>query len=192
MAVGTAALVIALALNAGFVRDIEERIYSGAAHLTILQPDSAPFEGVPGLLQTIEGVNGVEAAGPVVYAPAMLVVPGEGEPQFAEVIGIDAERHQQVVREIGWEESPFASVEAPTTTGRSAILVGRGLARKLRAYETKPIQVIVAETTLTPWGPTPRQKVFELNAVYDSDQFEQDTRRAYVRIEELQPLLRAG
>ena len=42
VAVGTAALVIALSLMAGFVRDVRERIHSGSAHLTVLsmeQPD---------------------------------------------------------------------------------------------------------------------------------------------------------
>jgi lipoprotein-releasing system permease protein len=36
--VGTAALVIALALMTGFQQDIRQRIQSGSAHLTVLSP----------------------------------------------------------------------------------------------------------------------------------------------------------
>src|SRR5262245_36270263 len=45
VAVGTAALVIALALMSGFLEDVRERIYSGSAHLTVLRAAEPEFTG---------------------------------------------------------------------------------------------------------------------------------------------------
>ena len=71
--VGTAALVIALSLMAGFVEDVRQRIHSGSAHLTVMSLlGDRQFDGVDGLADRLESVPGVEAAGPVLYTPAML------------------------------------------------------------------------------------------------------------------------
>ena len=190
VAVGTAALVVALALNAGFAEDIRERIHTGSAHLTVLGPRGTTFEGAEGLVQTVLRVEGVEAAGPVLFTPAMLVVPGVGQPEFAEVVGVDPAVHAEVIREIGWEQSPFPRIAETGASGRGAVVLGEGLARKLGVIEGEPVQVVVAGTSLAPWGPVPRQRLFDVRAVYRSDQFEQDSRRAYVDLAALQRLMK--
>ena len=43
--VGTAALVIALSLMAGFVQDVRDRIHSGSAHLTVMSGEGMVFRG---------------------------------------------------------------------------------------------------------------------------------------------------
>ena len=120
----------------------------------------------------------------------MLVQPEIADPEFAEVFGIDPASYAEVIRETGWAESPFPAIDDPTGSGRSAILVGYDLARKVGVAEGLPLQVTIASTTLSPWGPIPRQRIFEVAAIYRSEQFEQDSRRAYVDLAALARLMR--
>ena len=78
--VGTAALVIALSLMAGFMQDVRERIHSGSAHLTVLSLEDDTFEGAEALIRQTESVAGVQAAGAVLYSPAMLMLESSTPP----------------------------------------------------------------------------------------------------------------
>lgn len=193
VAVGTAALVIALSLNAGFVRDITERIHGGSAHLTVLAADGRAFDGADATLEAVRAVEGVEAAAPVAYTLAMLTSPeGGGGPEFVELLGVVPDLQGRVVREGGWEEDPFPRIAATTDSGREGIVLGRTLARKLGVLPGDTVQAIVPQAHLAAWGPVPRQKTFEVTDVYVSSQWEQDSRRAYVDLPDAQRLLRAG
>ena len=97
--VGTAALVIALSLNAGFVRDVRERIHSGSAHLTVLSSGDAPwFPGGRELAGRLARKPGVRAAAEVVYTPALVTSEELGFHAFAEVHGIEHFAHSVNLR----------------------------------------------------------------------------------------------
>lgn len=190
VAVGTAALVIALALNAGFVADVRERIHSGSAHLTILSVDEEFFEGADALVRQAEAVSGVRVAATVVHTPAMLTTDGIGSPGYAELLGIDPVAHAAVILEEGADENPFPSLERPTNSGRQGILLGINLAAKLGVIDGDLVRVLVPSVTLSPWGPQPRSKVFEVIGTYRSEHFQEDSQRAYVGLDAARGLLR--
>ena len=93
--VGTAALVIALSLMAGFVEDVRKRIHSSSAHLTVLGADL--FTGAEQQALKLETVSGVSAAAPVLYTPALLTFEELSTHGFAELHGIDPEAHARVI-----------------------------------------------------------------------------------------------
>ena len=62
VAVGTAALVIALSLMTGMEQDIRERVFGSSAHLTILSRLDREFHDADGLIQRVEAQPGVTAA----------------------------------------------------------------------------------------------------------------------------------
>ena len=82
VAVGTAALVIALALNAGFVQDVRSRILSGSSHLTVMSSEESVFGRVDEIVRDTSRVPGVRAVCPVLFSPAMLTNEGLDAPGY--------------------------------------------------------------------------------------------------------------
>ena len=188
--VGTAALVVALALMTGFVEDVRARIFSGAAHLTVMSARGGePFDGSAALLERTRSVPGVRAAGPVLYTPAMLTREDLDEPAFAEVQGVDPAAHSAVTLDPGMPD-PFAGLARPGADGRAGIVLGERLARSIGAIEGDTVRVVVPRVTLSPWGPMPISSVFEVVGTYRSDHFQEDSQRAYVALAAAQRLMR--
>jgi lipoprotein-releasing system permease protein len=190
--VGTAALVIALSLNAGFVRDVRERIHSGSAHLTVMSTrDEAFFPGGPELAARVGSHPGVRAAAEVVYTPALVTSEELGLHAFAEVHGVDPAAHDGLVRGTPLGDA-FSLLRPAAADERGGILLGEQLAARLGAVTGDPVRVLVPRVGLSPFGAYPQNRVFRVVGTFRSDHFEQDARRAYVRIEEARSLLRAG
>jgi len=188
--VGTAALVIALALMSGFVEDVRERIHSGSAHLTVMSRDGgSEFIGVEELRRRVEEIPGVLAAGPVLYTEAMLTREDVDEPAFCELEGIDPAAHARVTLDSG-EEDPFRALGEATESGREGIVLGRQLARRLGAIPGDAVRVFVPRARLSPWGPIPVSRVLEVVGTYTSEHFQEDLQRAYVDIDTTRALLR--
>lgn len=193
VSVGTAALVVAMALNAGFVDDVHARIYSGAAHLTVMNMHDVAFEGGDEVVRATEAVPGVQVAGRVLYSPAMLTRDDHSSTGYAEVQGIDPAAHARVVDGPDFEDSEFMRLATAHAEGREGIILGADLALRVGAIEGDEVRVLVPKgVTLSPWGPQPRSAVFEVLGTYRSDHFQQDSQRAYIHIASAERLLRAG
>jgi lipoprotein-releasing system permease protein len=189
--VGTAALVIALSLMAGFVEDVRARIHSGSAHLTVMSVEHTLFREGAEVARAVRETEGVAEAAPVIYTPAMLMLAGGAAPRYAELQGIEPGRHARVILEPDAAENPFLLLGAVTESGREPILLGEELARRMGAIEGDQLRVLVPEITLSPWSPVPRSRVFEVVGTYSSDHFQEDSQRAYVPLASADKLLHA-
>jgi len=178
--VGTAALVIALALVAGFAEDVRERIHSGSAHLTVMSYEDSRFGGGEELARRVEQVPDIVAAAPVIFTPAMVVAEGQGSTGYAEIQGIEPVSHSRVVYGEENPNSPFLLLDAPHSGRREGIVLGAELATQIGVIEGDLVRVVVPKVTLSPWGAGPRSTVFEVLGMFQSNHFEQDARRAYV------------
>ena len=190
--VGTAALVIALSLMAGFVEDVRERIHSGSAHLTVLGRDHPdPFRGGAELVGQVEGVEGVQSAAPVLYTPGLITMDEFGTHGFAELHGIDPAAHARVILGGVAEDDPFRRLVGDSGTGRDPIVLGEQLAERLGVREGDLVRVLVPKVTLTPWSAMPRSRVYEVAGTYRSEHFQEDATRAYVTLHSARALLRS-
>jgi lipoprotein-releasing system permease protein len=188
--VGTAALVVALSLMAGFVEDVQQRIHSGSAHLTVLSADHADvFEEAEQLVEQLEALEGVQAAAAVLYTPALVTFePSATHP--AELHGIEVEAHARVTLGEAAGGGPFGALAAPTRSGREGILLGAGLADRLGVAEGDVVRVLVPSVRLTPWGAAPRSRSYEVVGTYHSNHFQEDEARAYIALDEARELQR--
>ena len=189
--VGTAALVIALATNAGFVEDARARIHSGSAHLVIQSRAEERFTAAESVIEEMLNVRGVAAGASVLRSDGMLVYEGAGRPAYADTWGIDPAEHAEVI--LGVRESElFAQLRNPTESGRDAMLVGVNLAANLGIVPGDLVRLVVPEVTLAAWGPTPRVRMFEVVGTYASDHFQEDSQRAYILLGAARRMLRAA
>lgn len=122
VALGVAALVVVLALMAGYSSALRTGILAGGGHLVALYPGGATAAEVADARTRLASVAGVTAADEVVYLPGMLFPRGS---QAAQVVTVKA----------AGLLPPFAALPPWDGVGPLPVALGSGLARRLSARE---------------------------------------------------------
>ena len=192
VAVGAAALVIALALMTGFEADMKQRILRGSADLQILDRGSPSFDDADAILQQARAVPGVVAAAPVLFSPAMIMNEAAGSPAYAEIEGVDPALQDRVVDfGPGAPADPLGALGTASGAGRPGVVLGADLAARLGVITGDSVRVLVPRVRLTPFAPIPRSLVLEVAGTIKTDAYPQDTQRAYVALDVVRHLLDA-
>src|SRR5262249_55036664 len=72
VAAGVAALIIALAINAGFTEDLQKKLLGAQGHVSVLARDRSGIENFLELTKQAEQVRGVVAAAPSLYQTVLI------------------------------------------------------------------------------------------------------------------------
>jgi len=177
IAIGVAALVIAIALITGFQGDVQDKILGATSHVMVSDLGGNGLEGYEDMVAKIRAVPGVEAVSPVVYSTVLIT--GIGESSGALVKGLDFERERA--------GSPWLlNLEAgriPEPGGaRDGLILGRELALRIGAQVGDTVQIVTASSTLSPMGLLPRRKTFEVTGLFNTGLYEFDSSTALVAI----------
>ncbi|HET9478895.1 MAG TPA: ABC transporter permease [Pyrinomonadaceae bacterium] len=96
IAMGVAALIVALALGNGFRDEMRDKILQGTAHLTVLRSDGSAIEDYVNVTERLRRVEGVVSASATTYDGALARGPkGSG---YAVLRGIEKGNEAQVQR----------------------------------------------------------------------------------------------
>ena len=192
VAVGTAALVIALSLMTGFEEDMRDRILRGSAHLQVLDGGRSSFADAGEVVEKVRAVPGVRGAAPVLYSPAMIMNDTAGTPVYAELQGVDPALQSSVIN-FGPEArgDPLAALAQKTASGRAAIVLGADLAADIAVAKGDLVRVLVPKVRLTPFTPIPRSLVLEVAGTFHTGAYPQDKQRAYLALDVARRLLEA-
>lgn len=168
IAIGVAALVIALSLINGFQTDIRNKILSSTAHIMITPRLG---QGLDKYAQWGEKIKTacpeVARVMPVVYGTVLLR--GGGRDSTGAVFrGLDLRRS----REIPWLHTLTAG-RLPQSAGE--VLVGRDLADKLGLFPGDSCMIIAPQPVLTPRGIVPKYRNFTVSGIFRSGLFEFDS-----------------
>ena len=156
---GVAALVIALAINAGFRQDLEEKLLGTQAHITLLRPSREGIANYVEVAGRAESVAGVTAAAPALYQQVLLTNGFQSRPAFMKGIVPELEAKRSEVFETLIEGRP-------EDFGPRSILIGEELALAMGSFVGDDLRALSAETILTPAGPAPRSRSFEVSGVF--------------------------
>jgi lipoprotein-releasing system permease protein len=177
IAIGVAALVIAIALITGFQGDVQDKILGATSHVMVSDLGGGGLEGYENMVAKIRALPGVESASPVVYSTVLLT--GIGESSGALVKGIDFDRERDAAP---WLKS-LESGRIPQPGGlRDGLLLGRELALRLGAQVGDTVQVVTASSTLSPMGLLPKRKTFEVAGIFNTGLYEFDNSTALAAI----------
>jgi lipoprotein-releasing system permease protein len=177
VAIGVAALVIAIALITGFQGDVQAKILGATSHVMVSDLGGRGLEGYEGMAEKIRAIPGVESASPVVYNTVLIT--GVGESSGALVKGIDFERERPGS---DWLQKLEAG-EIPKAGGaRDGLLLGREMALRIGAQVGDVVSIITASSTLSPMGLLPKRKTFEVTGIFNTGLYEFDSTTALVAI----------
>ena len=177
IAIGVAALVIAIALITGFQGDVQDKILGATSHIMVSDLGGEGLPDYEGLAEKIRTIPGVESVTPVVYNTVL--VTGFGESSGALVKGIDFEREKPGA---AWLQKLEAGKIPDGGGPREGLLLGRELALRIGAQVGDAVSVVTASSTLSPLGLLPKTKRFQVTGIFNTGLYEFDNGTALVSI----------
>lgn len=190
--VGVMALIVVIAVMAGFESDLKTRILGVESHLVVMRHGGG-FDDSRDVMGHIRGLQGVEAATPVVFDQAMLR--SSRGVSGAVLRGIDPETVQGVVSNLDGHALARLAAKASSRDSEQAvpgIILGSELARTLGVITGDLIYMISPRGILAPIGHVPSMKRFEVVGLFESGMYEFDGSLAYIHIQDAQNILRMG
>jgi lipoprotein-releasing system permease protein len=189
--VGVMALIVVIAVMAGFESDLRSRILGIESHLVVMH-QGGRIADYHNILNKVGSHEGVIAATPFIYTQTMLrsahgvsgaVLRGVDPDSVKDVINIFADvvppqKHENAVSEPG-NEVP-------------EIVLGKELARRLGVIRGDTVYVISPAGILSPIGHVPAMKRFQVSDIFESGMYEYDGSLAFIHLEEAQTILRMG
>ena len=188
--VGVMALIVVIAVMAGFESDLKSRILGGQAHVIVHGADG-PLTGYARVRETIEQIEGVTAAAPVISTQIMLR--STAGLAGAVVKGIDpltAGRVIDTLAGISFGAGEDTGSDSKSGSSVPGIVLGRELARSLDVVTGDSVYLISPRGNLSPVGHVPAAKRFRVTGYFESGMYEFDGAFAYIRLQEAQRLLR--
>jgi len=177
IAIGVAALVIAIALITGFQGDVQDKILGATSHVMVSDLGGQGVADYEAMAEKIRALAGVESVSPVVYNTVLIT--GIGESSGALVKGIDFDRERPGA---DW----LLRLEAGTIPvgggAREGLLLGRELALRIGAQIGDLVYVVTASSTLGPMGLLPKRKSFLVSGIFNTGLYEFDNATALVAI----------
>jgi len=192
IAIGVAALVIALALLTGFQQDIQAKIIGANAHIVIWGTGEAPLANHPEVVATARETPGVVGAAAVVMQQALINT--NYRPAFANFKGVDPEAGTTQLLDRIVEGS---AAELRQRDRDDGVIIGQDMAANLLLQVGDTVNVTIYDSrTITPLG-VGRFKNAKLRVagIFDAGMYEYDNVWALVDLrtaQEMFGLRRAG
>ena len=193
VAVGVAALILALAGQNGLQRDIMDRILGANAHITVFAPPGSVIDDPEALASAIERVPGVVATSPVCFERGLITSEMNSTGTAVFVKGVDPAR-EGAVTEVGekFTSGSMAGLGEPAPSGIPPIALGKDLARELGVEPGDRVLVMVPRLNLNPFSVMPRSRTFEVSGILDSGFYDYDASWAHIHIATAQKLFALG
>jgi lipoprotein-releasing system permease protein len=186
VAAGVGALIIALAINAGFRRDLEKKLLGAQAHVTLVARNrTGGIADYDRIVKEAEKVPGVLFAAPAVYQTVLMT----SEVQSSGVV------MKGIVPEMETRMSALADnmVDGSLKDFHDdSVIIGKELAKKLGTFKGDKVQIITAETHMTPLGAVPRARLVQVVGIFSSGLYDYDSSWVYVPLSFSQRVLSLG
>ncbi len=185
VAAGVAALIIALAINAGFTEDLQEKLLGAQAHIRLIPRDHVGIRNYIDLSTRTAAISGVVAAAPSLYRPVL--ISSATADLGVQMKGILAEM-----------ESRMSALSKNVVQGNLAdfkegtILIGQDLANAIGVSLGGTVTLLSSESSLSPIGSIPNTRGFKVVGIFSSGLYDLDSSFVFVQLKDAQRLLRMG
>ncbi|SFI70549.1 lipoprotein-releasing ABC transporter permease subunit [Aerobium aerolatum] len=177
---GVATLIIVMAVMNGFRAELMTRILGVNGHL-IVQPIDRVFDDYAQVAGRIEGVDGVRYAIPLI----------EGQVLATGSVGAGSGALVRGVREQDIDKMDLVAKNLRQGTldgfdGSEKVAIGKRMADNLGLAVGDGIQLVAPEGDVTPFGVTPRQKIYPIGAIFEVGMSEYDASIVFMPLSEAQ------
>jgi lipoprotein-releasing system permease protein len=174
---GVAALIVVLAVMAGFQDGIRDRIIAGNPHLWIFPAGAQGLEDADRVADRVKAVRGVHSATPFVHQQALFTTPNGARGGLIHGIDLTTPSVREDIR----SQLLQGSIDS-LADGAPAILLGRELARSLRVFPGDSVTVISPEGAVTAVGMVPKMRRYLVAGTFEIGMHEIDSSIAYLSL----------
>ena len=182
-----AALIITLAVRAGFRDEFVDTILGANAHVTLYSANYISDTGqsvrvIPNYLEVAEKVAqvpGVTRVAPLIKGQVMATFGGQNS--GVEVFGITAEDLQKISRIADGEDAL-----GDLNLFNGGIAMGQGVARSLGVNIGDVVKLISPNGIKSPFGTSPRISTYPIVFIFNSGRYDVDRTRVYMPFDEAQ------
>ena len=177
---GVATLIIVMAVMNGFRAELLSRILGVNGHL-IVQPIDRSFDDYAEVAARINGVPGVRYAIPLVEGQVLAtgrISAGTG----ALVRGI----REEDITKLDFIANNIRQGSLVGFATGEGVAIGKRMAENLGLGVGDGIQLVAPEGDVTPFGVTPRQKIYPVTAIFEIGMSEFDASIIYMPLSEAQ------
>ncbi len=183
---GVCALVVALAINNGFLQDLEQRLLGATANINLIRTKNDGIPHYEELTERLSHLPHVVANAPVLYEEVL--VSSHSRAQGVIVKGVDPRRELQVddlLRRLkeGSLDGLFESF-----SNADPIIIGKELAKSLGVFMGDTLLVTSPQGYLTPLEIVPKFRHFRVVGVFDSGFYDFDATWAFTNLSAAQRL----
>jgi lipoprotein-releasing system permease protein len=189
--VGVMALIVVIAVMAGFESDLKSRILGIESHLVIMR-HGGHMTDYQHTLNKVSFYEGVIAATPFINTQTMLR--SATGISGAVLRGIDPDSVKDVINVFDDVVPPQKHDETGAEPDNEVpeIVLGKELARRLGVTKSDTVYLISPAGILSPIGHVPAMKRFQVSDIFESGMYEYDGSLAFVHLEDAQKILRMG
>jgi lipoprotein-releasing system permease protein len=189
VAAGVTALVLALAINAGFREEFEERLLGAMAHVSLSRADARGIRDYLPLTEKLDALPGVRRASPALYETVLLSSGSRARGVVLKgLLPGRAPEQEQLFRRLRAGSTELARGE----NSPERLLVGWRLAEELGVTVGDSLLVTSPQGHLTPFGLLPRYHSFRVGGIFESGFWDFDAGWAYTDLATAQELLGLG
>jgi lipoprotein-releasing system permease protein len=187
--VGVMALIVVIAVMAGFESDLKQRILGVESHIVLMRHDGS-FTGYKKISKKINELHGVEAATPFIYSQIMLR--SSTGVSGAVLRGIDPDSAGSVIKIL--KNSVLQNLKQNQRRENSktfvpGIILGKELAKNLGVLKGDAVYLISSRGMISPIGYLPAMKRFKVVGLFESGMYEYDGSLSYIDLEDAQKIL---
>jgi lipoprotein-releasing system permease protein len=183
VAAGVMALVIALAINSGFRKALEESLLGATPHVVLLEKTpSTGIENWRDITGRVARIEGVKEASPALYAKVLASGPMQSAEATLKGMRLDSPDLRTHIREGSVEQME-------DLRGLPGIVLGSHLAQRIGMRAGDVVRILSPQGEMTPFGMRPVEFRFRVAAVFESGFFDLDNQMALTTIAQAQRVL---
>jgi lipoprotein-releasing system permease protein len=205
VAAGVASLIVALSINAGFQKDLQNQLLGSTSHINLLKVKADGIYEWRNLMSRLEKEPHVVAAAPALYEQVLASRGSRASGmQLKGVIPEYENRVSELLKSVKiGSAAPLNPAPAPKPCAASdedcnsarelpPIVLGKDLAETIGATVGSIILVTSPQGELTPFGLVPRYERFKVTGIFNSGFYNYDSSWAFIRLADSQRMAGLG
>ena len=192
---GVASLVIALSINAGFQKDLQDQLLGSQSHINLVRAQNDGIENWRELMARLEKEPHVVSAAPSMYGQVLVSRSARASGALLKgVIPKYENRVSELLKSIKLGSAnllePCAETDEACKSGKTLppILLGKDLAETIGATVGSIIMVVSPQGELSPIGIMPKYQQFKVAGIFKSGFYNYDSAWGFIRLSDAQRL----
>ncbi len=192
---GVASLVIALSINAGFQKDLQDQLLGSQSHINLVRVENDGIENWRELMSRLEKNPHVIGVAPAMYGQVLASRSARASgallkgviPQYENRVG---ELLKSIKIGSAAPLEPCAATDEACKTGKTLppVVLGKDLAETIGATVGSTIMVVSPQGELSPIGLMPKYQQFKVVGIFRSGFYNYDSAWGFIRLSDAQRL----